>query len=31
MLKLRKYENLNVQKQLPLLEKKKKYLAMPQS
>ncbi len=31
MLKLRKYENLNVQKQLPLLEKKKQYLALPPS
>jgi DNA modification methylase len=31
MLKLRKYENLNLQKQLPLLEKKKQYLALPPS
>ncbi|GFO97865.1 modification methylase [groundwater metagenome] len=31
MLKLRKYENMNAQKQLQLLEKKKQYLALPQS
>lgn len=31
MLKLKKYENLNLQKQLPLLEKKKQYLALPPS
>lgn len=31
MQKQRKYENLNLQKQLPLLEKKKQYLALPPS